>query len=100
MIEQKQLEGLMFRTAKRKETGTDDKRKVTNIPIERPLRVADILTETDHGSYVTIVTKDGRKYNIPISAKTSGGKDKESDSGKDKNKTSGAAAPGAGSKEE
>ena len=92
MIEQKQLEGLKFRTTKRKETTEDGKRKV--VPIERSLRVADILTETDHGTHVTIVTKDGRKYNLPPA-----GKSKGSGSGKGKEGEGSAAGPGAGGEE-
>ena len=92
MIEQKQLEGLTFRTAKRKEASEDGKKKVVNIPIERPLKVADILSETDHGSYTTIVTKDGRKYDIPA-AKTKGGKSTEPPKGSD---NTGSPEGGAG----
>ena len=94
MIEQKQLEGLTFRTAKRKEASEDGKKKVVNIPIERPLKVADILSETDHGSYTTIVTKDGRKYDLPPA-----GKSKGNGSGKGKEGEGSAAGPGAGGEE-
>lgn len=96
MIEQKQLEGLTFRAAKRKETTEDGRRKVTSIPVERPLKVADILSETEHGTHVTIVTKDGRKYDLPISAKTSGGKGKENVASEGKEEGNLAAAPAAG----
>lgn len=72
-IEQKQLDGLVFRTSKRKDVVEDGRKKVVKVPVERPLRPADILSQTDYDGFSRIVTKDGKKYDIPA-AKTKGGK--------------------------
>lgn len=73
-IEQKQLDGLVYTTAKRKEVAENGSRRVTYMPVERPLKTGDILSETEHDGFTTIVTGDGRKYDIPAVKKTGGKK--------------------------
>jgi hypothetical protein len=58
------------------------------VPIERPLTLDDLLTQRDDGETFHIVTKDGKKYDVPKSpakaAKDEGnGKDNAGKDGKD-----------------
>lgn len=77
-VEQAQLKGLVYRTSKPKEITEDGKKRTGNVPVERPLLVKDILTETDHGDSIRIVTKDGQKYDIgKATGKVAGGKEKD-----------------------
>ncbi len=64
-VELKHLEGLTFRTSEKKEVTEDGQKKTRYIPIERPLAVDDLLSERDDGDTFHIVTKDGRKYDVP-----------------------------------
>ena len=68
-IDQKQLDGLVYRTAKRKEAADGSSRRSTYIPVERPLKTNDILSAAEHDGFTTIVTGDGRKYDIPPAGK-------------------------------
>jgi hypothetical protein len=96
-IEQRQLEGLVFRTSKRKDFVEDGRKKVVTVPVERALRPGDILAQTEHDSFTRIVTKDGKKYDIPRS-KSKPGKGKESPkgSGDAGSPEGGAQIPGGG----
>ncbi|MCZ2418170.1 MAG: hypothetical protein LC132_11615 [Burkholderiales bacterium] len=65
-VQQKQLEGLKFRTSERKEVAGDDgAKKIKLIPVVRPLVLDDILSQRDDGDSFHVVTKDGKKYDIP-----------------------------------
>lgn len=60
--------GLKYHDSEAREV-TEDKRKVTKyIPRERPLQESDIMSHRVYGDIVIIVTKDGRRYNIPPKA--------------------------------
>ena len=61
-VEQKHLEGLIYRTSKTVK-GEDGKKKY--VPVERELVLDDLLSQSDQGDSFKIVTKDGRKYAIP-----------------------------------
>lgn len=69
-VEQKQLEGLVYRTSKVIK-GDDGKKKY--IPVERALKLDDLLAESDKGDSFVVVTKDGRKHVI-AKAPAKGGK--------------------------
>lgn len=75
-VEQKHLGGLTFRTSVKKEVMEDGRKKARYVPAERPLALDDLLTERDDGSTFHIVTKDGRKYDVPKAA-AKGDKDNE-----------------------
>jgi len=75
-IDKKYLAGLVYRSSKQKK---GDKGKV-NIPTERPLTVADVLSWKDNGATVTVVTADGRKHSVSKSAKV---KDEDKKEGKE-----------------
>ena len=61
--------GLKFRDSVRKEVKEDGKMVTKYIPRERPLQEDDILSHRVRGTTVTIVTKDGRRYNIDTTKK-------------------------------
>lgn len=84
-IEQKHLEGLVFRTSTPKVKKEDGVEKIRNTPVERPLTLDDIMSQRDAGDSFVIVTKDGQKYTIPkdLSAGQAGKeKEKEKKEGK------------------
>lgn len=91
----------MFRTSKRKDVVEDGRRKPVNVPVERPLRLADILSQTEYDGFTRIVTKDGKKYDIPA-AKTKSGKGAEppKDSGNTGSPEGGAGGGGDPNKKE
>jgi len=60
-VEQKHLEGLVFRTVKTAK-GEDGKKKY--VPQERPLTIEDLLAQADKGDTFVVVTKNGRKHVI------------------------------------
>lgn len=63
-VEQKHLAGLTFKTSIPKEVDEDGRKKKRHFPVERPLKLADILSQKDNGDSFHIVTKDGRKYDV------------------------------------
>lgn len=71
-VEQKHLAGLTYKTSTPKEIDEGGRKKKRHFPVERPLKVNDLLTQRDNGDAFHIVTKDGRKYDVPKtpSAKT------------------------------
>lgn len=69
-IEQKHLEGLVYRTSKIVK-GEDGKKKY--IPVERALTVGDLLAQSDQGDNFVVVTGNGRKLVI-AKAPAKGGK--------------------------
>lgn len=64
-VEQKHLAGLTFKTSTSKEIDEDGRKKKRHFPVERPLKVGDLLTQRDDGDTFHIVTMDGRKYDVP-----------------------------------
>jgi len=64
-VEEKHLKGLVFKTSVKKEVTEDGQKKTRYVPVERPLALDDLLSERDDGSAFHIVTKDGRKYDVP-----------------------------------
>lgn len=68
-VEEKHLKGLTYRTSEKKEVTENGQKKTRYVPIERPLTVNDLLSERDDGSTFHIVTKDGRKYDVPKETK-------------------------------
>ncbi len=74
-VQQKHLEGLIFRTNEEREVPDADgmKRKKYHL-VERPLTVEDVISQQDNGESFRIVTADGRKYDVPKTP-AKGGKD-------------------------
>jgi hypothetical protein len=68
-VEQKHLGGLIYRTSAKKEVVENGQKKARYNPIERPLLLDDLLAERDDGATFHIVTKDGRKYDVPKNQK-------------------------------
>jgi len=75
VVEQKHLAGLTFRTSEKKKVrGDDGSISEKYVVVERKLTVADIIAQTDNGGSFTIVTGDGKKYQLPKTpAKGTGG---------------------------
>lgn len=71
-IEQRQLKGLVFRSSERKPVVEDGRKKFIHERVERPLTPDDILSATDYDTFTRIVTKDGKKYDIPLAGKGGG----------------------------
>jgi hypothetical protein len=63
-IGEKLLEGLVYRSAEKKEQAGKDGKKKINVPIERPLEPSDVLDWKDYGDYVVIVAADGQKHRV------------------------------------
>ncbi|GER92682.1 hypothetical protein A45J_0400 [hot springs metagenome] len=63
-IDAKYLKGLKFRTSEAKKVKEDGEEKVRHTPVERDLTTDDVLDWKDKGDSVTVVTKDGQKYNV------------------------------------
>lgn len=78
-VEQKHLKGLVFRTSK---IGKGDDGKKKNFPVERPLELGDLLSQSDQDDSFKVVTKDGKKYVVPKKTQEDG--DKEKEAGKEK----------------
>jgi hypothetical protein len=72
---QKHLKGLKFKTSEKKEIVEEGQKKTRYLPIERALKLDDLLSQRDDGATFHIVTKDGRKYDVPKDAKNAGGDD-------------------------
>lgn len=85
------LKGLTFRTAETRDVpGEGGQKEKRSFPIERPLKVSDVLAVQDAGTEVVIVAADGQKHRVSKAAvaKTSDksdGSDK-SDASKEKPK--------------
>ncbi len=65
-VKQENLKGLKFRTSRQVEfdDGNGAKKKRWE-PVERDLALDDLLSSRDDGESFHIVTKDGKKYDIP-----------------------------------
>ena len=65
-VQQKHLEGLTYRTSVKKDVADEDgTKKQKSVPVVRPLALDDILSQRDGGDSFHVVTKDGKKYDIP-----------------------------------
>ena len=65
-VQQKHLEGLVYRTAEKKDVvDSDGVKKQKSVSTTRPLMIDDILSARDDGDPFHIVAKDGRKYDVP-----------------------------------
>lgn len=62
-VEQKHLEGLTYRTTKIVKSEAGGKKKTA--PVERPLTIEDLLSQSEQAETFTVVTKDGRKHVVP-----------------------------------
>jgi len=81
-VEQKHLEGLIFRTSEKREVIKDGQKRNKFFPVERPLDVKDIIAQRDDGDTFHIVTADGRKYDVSKTPQKGGGEGGKEDNGK------------------
>jgi hypothetical protein len=63
-INPKFLAGIKIRGAEKKEVKEDGKPRVKYIPFERDAKPEDVIAWKDNGARMTIVTCDGKKYNV------------------------------------
>jgi len=63
-IDKKFLAGLTFRTSNAKKVQGEDGTKVQHVPVERPLKPADVLDWVEKDDTVVIVAADGRKHEV------------------------------------
>lgn len=71
-LDPKYLEGLTYSGAEPRQVMVDGVEKTRNIPLIRPLQPDDVLSWTDKGDAVVIVTTDGRKYCVFKNTKPAG----------------------------
>ena len=87
-VNEKYLKGLTFTGAEEKKVTEEDGRKVKKyIPFERPLTAGDLLSVTERGDSIVLVTKDGRKHVVSKDPKKEDDKGKDEGKGKDDGKS-------------
>lgn len=63
-IDQKYLRGLKYRTSEARTVVEGGRKAVKHTPVERQLRLEDVLDWKDSGDWVVIVTADGQKATV------------------------------------
>ncbi|TAN61055.1 hypothetical protein EPN18_07410 [bacterium] len=73
-IDAKYLKGLRFRGSEGKNVNEDGRTVIKYAPVERAMRVEDVLNWRDAGSAIVLVTTDGQKVTV---SKTKEAKDEK-----------------------